>query len=448
MRKTTLIKLLCLALACAMLLPMVIACGNDTPPVTQSSVDEKVEITFSANRGTIVDGNSEVKINKGSKLSESKMPLVEREGYEFLYWSYDRTGNTEWDPVEKFNEDTTLYAVWQEVGSGNNGGNNNGGNGEGGEDNTDKEMVTVKFNTGVGYFEDNKYTYSVEKNGFFTGALPTPVSDNPAHKFEGWFKDAAFTVVASRSDQYSADTELYAYWSTLTQCTDGSYDHTWSGWEETVAPTCTKAGTNSQFCTTCNAENKMTGSPATGHDYRPWEEGFLRRERTCKIPGCGYEQYQEFENITLSTLGKTPASQMSLQMSSGWGSTRVTCLVDGSWDQPDGAVFCGNGCEVKVTINLLTASPMDRIYVKGRGQGAGFNIYVQYEGDSDYTLAGAGSFLSDAQNADKDNRVIPFAPVDNTRNVVSVQIVMTTCSQGQDYWEEVAFIKIPPIEAE
>ena len=32
----------------------------------------------------------------------------------------------------------------------------------------EKETVTVKFNTGVGYFENNKYIYSVEKNGFFT----------------------------------------------------------------------------------------------------------------------------------------------------------------------------------------------------------------------------------------------------------------------------------------
>jgi len=400
-------------------------------------VIEKVEITFSPNRGTIVDGDFEIEINKGSKLSESKLPIVEREGYEFSYWSYDGTGETEWDPAERFTQDTTLYAIWQKVDSGGDGGTGDGTD-------TEKETVTVKFDTGVGYFENNKYTYQVEKNGFFEGSLPIPISDDPKYEFIGWYKDTEYTRLASPSDLYIADTELYSCWITVPQCADGSYDHTWSGWEETVAPTCTKKGVKARFCTICNAESTMTGSPATGHDYGPWDEGFLCRERRCKVSGCGYEQYQELENITLSTLGKIPRNQVSLQMYAGWGTDRLLCLIDGVWDHQNYQVFTGNACEVKVIIDLATPSTMDRIYVKGHGAGSGFYTYVQYEGDSDYTIVGTGSFLNHAQNEDVENRVIPYCEVDNTRKITKVQIVMPICSQGEDFWEEIAFVRVPP----
>ena len=264
--------------------------------------------------------------------------------------------------------------------------------------------------------------------------------------FLGWYKDAMFTQPVSASDKYEVDTVLYAKWTEMSACKDGSFNHQWGFWEDDAMPTCTKAGTQVQFCDKCGAKNTKEGDPALGHNWRPWTEGFLRRERVCAKAGCGVEQYQEFENITLSTLGNTPASQVKLQMGAGWGADRAACVVNGTWDEANSGTFCGNACEVKVTITLLTPAMMDRVYVKGHGGASGFNIYVQYEGDSDYTLVGSGSFLSDAANSDKDNRVIPYAAIDNTRNVVSVQVIMPTSSQGYDYWDEIAFVKIPPVE--
>lgn len=451
MNKKLLLKLLCLALACVLLLPLVMACGEDEN-VPEEPEEETVVVTFITRGGDIISGKDEVELVKGSKLRESKCPEVEKVGYNFKFWAYDKQGTQEWDPGDPFREDTDLYAIWEEKSAGG----NEGGNGDGGNDDEGQtpggnepvvEKVTIRFNTGVGYFEDNKYTYEVDKNGYFNGALPTPVCDDVAMKFEGWFKDAGYTIIASRSDSYAADTELFAYWSQMTPCKDGSYDHIWSAWDENYQkPTCTEPGLKAQYCQTCDTSNTMIGKPAKGHDWPLWQEGFLKRERTCRTLGCGAVQEQEFNNITLSTLGNTPANQLKLEMANGYGSNRVGCIVNGNWDEPNAGTFCGKACEVKVTINLLNYAKMDRIYVKGHHAGASFNILVQYEGDSDYTLVGSGSFLSGEQNADKENRVIPYATVDNTRNVVSVQIVMPNASDGEDYWDEVAFISIPAIE--
>jgi hypothetical protein len=86
MKKATFIKLLCLALACLMLLPMVIACGEEeggdgaaatTGGSTQGTTDssngagneEKVQIVFRLDGGEIVNGSNSIKIVKGSKLT-------------------------------------------------------------------------------------------------------------------------------------------------------------------------------------------------------------------------------------------------------------------------------------------------------------------------------------------------------------------------------------------
>ena len=533
MKNKTFIKILCLVLACLLLVPMIIACGDDEKPDADENKDdapEQVTITFSLRGGYITDGKDEVKITKGAKLAENKVPVVEKDNCEFLGWSYARNDadlEDEWDPADKFSDDTTLYAQWSESTSGGNGGNGGGtgdtvtvtfngrggslvsgsdtivinkggkivnapvfersgytfkcwaydmgglnewfdsdtfaadtplyaiwvegstgggtGGGTGGDDTTNK--ITIEYNTGSGYFEDvNQYEVKIEVGGRIN-VHPTPVHQNPAMSFVAWFKDSACTIQVSPSDKYTTDTTLYAKWLQLSACNDGSYNHDWGFWDTESLPTCTKPGTQSQFCKKCGAKNVMDGDPATGHTWKAWEEGFLRRERVCSTLGCGAQQFQEFENVTLSTLGNSPAAQMKLEMGAGWGSDRVACLVNGNWDEANGGTFCGNSCEVKVTINLVTPTAMDRIYVKGHGLGASFNIYAQYEGDSDYSLVGAGAFLSDAQNG-METRTIPFAAVDNTRKIVSVQVIMPNASFGQDYWDEVAFIVIPPVENE
>lgn len=453
MNKKLLFKLLCLALACVLLLPLVMACGEDNNGgETEEPEEETVVVTFNPRGGDIISGKDEVEIVKGSKLRESKCPEVERNGYTFQYWAYDSKGESEWYPDDKIKEDTDLYAIWKEKTAGGNEGGNEDDNGDeqtpGGD--TTVEKITIRFNTGVGYFEDNKYTYEVDKDGYFNGALPTPVCDNVAMKFEGWFWDETWTKQVSRSDVYSEDVVIFAYWTQMTPCKDGSFDHIWTGWDDDKSPTCTTAGTKAQYCQECNAKNTMPGEPATGHAWPDWQEGFLQRERTCRTLGCGAFQSQKFENITLSTLGNNPAGQVKLGgTGSAWGGDRVGCVVDGVWDHSNEASFDpkGDGSCI-VTITLLNPAAMDRIYVKGYGADSAFKVMVQYEGESDYSLAGMGSFLTSAANADKENRVIPYVGVDNTRKIVSVQVILETPSASAEFMEEVAFIVIPPIAEE
>ena len=420
--------------------------GDSSSSTTGSSGTDKpqggkVTITFSLRGGTIIDGKETVTITSGGKITVDMTPEVERSGYTFKCWTYDRTGASVWNANQTFTKDTYLYAQWEEKST-------TDSSDQGGQAPVDPSgKVTISYETGSGYFENDDDWEKVIESGTRVPLHPTPVNDNPALKFDGWFTDDKFTSQVSNSTKYTADTTLYAKWSEMTKCLDGSYDHYWTAWDTDRLPTCTEPGLAAQYCQTCNAKNTMTGDPATGHKWREWEEGFLKRQRTCGALGCGAEQYQEFENITISTLGTDPDKQIKIFMSEGgWGYGRAACLVNGNWDEPASATFCGKGGEVSVTINLETPSKMDRIYVKGHGAGFAFNVYVQYEGESEYTLVGASSFLSYAQDADKENRVIPFASVDNTTNIVSVKVVVPNSSHGEDYWDEIAFVTIPPIQ--
>ena len=133
MTRTTLIKLFCLAIVCILIIPMVVACGDETQSPTSSSeaAAEKIEITFNPNRGYIVDGNDIVKVDKGGKVKNSQVPEVERDGYDFLGWSYRRNDpdlDYEWFASDKFDEETTLYAIWEKDDTENNNDGNNSGN--------------------------------------------------------------------------------------------------------------------------------------------------------------------------------------------------------------------------------------------------------------------------------------------------------------------------------
>lgn len=448
MNKNTFIKIFCLIVACLLLVPMVIACGDDETPTPTSSSDagvEQVEITFSLRSGYIVDGKDTVKITKGGKLKESQTPEVERQGYEFLGWSYTRNDpelNDAWDAAEKFNDDTTLYAQWKEKSSGNNPGGTDQSNPGGTNSSTQTPdnpgtpvvgTVTITFNTGIGYFEDNRYEVEVEKNGYFNGALPVPVSDDLSWKFNGWFKDAACTQAVSRSDKYTEDVTLYSSWSQMVSCSDGSYNHKWGQWDVDTLPTCTKAGTQAQYCEKCSAKNTIAGDPATGHTWRPWTEGFMRRERFCSKAGCDGAEYQQFKDITIASLGAKPGEQIEGNTEAFYN-VPFTNLINGRWNEGFGEFIGprGNGMAY-VQFNMVEPTYIDRVYFKGQGV-TSINIFVQYEGDSDFTLIGICGAAADKESS-------PFATVDGTKKVLAVKFVEDTPPQGTSQWQEVAFVK-------
>ena len=424
------------------------AVWEETPSIT---------ISFFTAGGDVIDGKTEIQIKKDAKLSIADFPEVEREGYEFVCWSYTKNDPDDaWDPSDKFREDTTLYAVWKEearitISFLAVGGDVIDGKTEiqikKGEklnpadlpevkreyfdfvcwsytknepsdewyegdmfyyDTTlyavwaikepsgdiSQKTVTITFNTGSGYFAGDEYEITIEKDGRLTD-LPIPVHDNPSMEFDGWYKDALFQEAVSYSDKYSSDTTLYAKWIEHVQCIDGSYNHLWGS----------------------------------------WEESFMKKQRQCSRPGCGAIECVNYNNVTAAVLGNNPSMQIK-------GSTDkfyvvpFTNLVNGKWNDSYGEVVCPKGTgEAYVTFTFVEATVLDRIYFKGEGV-TSINVYVKYEGDEEFTLVGicGGTAITDET---------PFLETDTERKIVSVRFVETNPPQGTSKWQEVAFVKIP-----
>ena len=567
MRKATLVKLLCLVVFCALLMPLVMACGDDTPPAASSSTNdatnndngnndggktetvtvnfrgngkgaeingeasvqvtkggklsatqvpealrdgfvldgwaydqkgdnmwtsadifkedtplyaiwsvddgtdnsgnegddsgnsgatnEKVTVNFRGNgKGTEFEGNTTIEVAKGGKLSATQVPSAYRDGYTFEYWAYDSNGDNEWQSGDVFKEDTILYAIWavDTNNGGNNGGtdsSNNGGN----NDSTDSSnnggntgdnggqtpppasnKVTIEFNTGVGYFEDaSLYEVEIDKGGRLS-TLPTPVHESAAMLFVGWYKDANFSVAASRSDKYEADTVLYAYWTEQVTCTDGSYDHVYTAWDTDTQPTCTKAGTVAQYCQYCNAKQSKPGDPAKGHQFGAWQEAFMARERTCARLGCGEKEIQSFKDVTLEVLGSAPAEQIEGN-TDAFFQVPFTALINGTWNESYGKFVGPNGSATAYVIfTLVEPTTLDRIYFKGDGT-VNMNIYVQYEGEDDYTFIGLCAGVSDKENT-------PFKEPDPTKKIAKIKFQEENPKRGESLWQEVAFVKV------
>ncbi len=494
MRKSTLVKLLCLALVCMLLIPMVIACGDDEEEGTgstsstpasnnggdNSATTEKVTIVFKGNaQGVVFEGEKSVEIAKGSKLSEADVPEVFLTGYDFVYWAYDKNGDEEWNEAEKFNEDDVLYAIWapksnDNASSGNNGGTSSSDNGTNssvpgtdssvpgtdssvpgtdssvpGTDSTAPgtdssnppvvtppadDMITIEFNTGIGYFEDDsQYEIEIKKGGRLS-TLPTPVHENPAMLFEGWYKDSSYAVAVSRSDKYEESVMLYAYWIEQAECTDGSYDHLYSTWDTDTQPDCTRPGTVARFCSYCNDKQVKQGDPAKGHLWGQWQEAFMARERTCGRLGCGEKEIQNFADVTMTVLGNKPADQIEGN-SDAFYDVPFTALINGTWNEGSGHFVGprGNGAAY-VIFTFIEPTAIDRIYFKGDGS-VSMNILVQYEGEDDFTFIGLCAGAADKENT-------PFKEPDPTKKIVKVKFQEDNPPKGTSMWQEVAFVKV------
>ena len=438
MKKATLIKLICLAIACMLLLPVIIACGEDTtPPSTDSSTtqtNDTITVSFSPRGGDIIDGDEEIEIEKGTKLKRSMLPEVEKSGYNFLYWAYDRAGEEEWDSVDVFDKNTTLYAIWEEKGGNNSGDTTNSTTGGNNQPDVPEEKVTIEFDTGRGYFTDsNDYEKVINKGGRLD-KFPTPVTDESGWAFDGWYKDAACTIAASLSNKYEADTVLYANWTQKAECTDGSYDHLYGAWEEDQKADCTKPGTSARYCEYCQNKEIKIGDPAKGHQFGQWEEAFMAKQRICSRLGCGEKEIISYKNVTVSVLGSNPAEQIE-------GSTAnfyvvpFTNLINNRWDEGFGEFVGpkGNGTAY-VQFNLIEATTLDRIYFKGEGV-TSINVYVQYEGEDDFTLVGICGAAPDKEST-------PFVEPDADKKILSIKFVEDNPPNGTSKWQEVAFVKV------
>ena len=412
---------------------------SSTNPGTPST--GKVGIVFDGNGGSVVFDY--IEIESGSKLAYSNVPSATRSGYILKGWAYDPYGNEMWSARnDTFTDaETTLFAVWEKEQSGSTtdpsqGTTNSSGSNVDNPSTGDK--VTIEFNTGTGYFEDaNDYEMEIDKGGRIP-SFPTPVHDNEAMVFDGWYEDAEFTVAASRSKKYDADAMLYAKWTEMVECSDGSYDHVWGSWDMDTKPDCKNAGKDARYCSICGNKQFKDGDPALGHLWNSWEEAFMRRERSCGRLGCTEKEIIEYQDVTLKVLGNTPGDQVEGSADKFYV-VPFTNLINGRWDEGHGEFVGpkGNGA-AHVQFNLVEATTLDRIYFKGEGV-TSINVYVQYQGESDFTLVGVCSSSPDKESA-------PFVSPDATKNVVAIKFVEDNPPNGTSKWQEVAFVKVAEAE--
>jgi len=75
---------------------------------------ETVKITFDADGGDLADDKKSVTIDKGDSLSDDDLPSTSRDHYTFTGWYKDEDKKTKYDG-SSFNEDSTLYAGWDQT---------------------------------------------------------------------------------------------------------------------------------------------------------------------------------------------------------------------------------------------------------------------------------------------------------------------------------------------
>ena len=212
------------------------------------------------------------------------------------------------------------------------------------------------------------------------------------------------------------------------------YDHLYSVWDTDALPTCEKAGTVARFCNYCNDKQVKPGDPARGHNWGSWAETFMAKERICNRLGCGEREIVNFENVTLAALGSAPAKQIDGSVDKFYG-VPFTNLINGNWADSgsNGGVLSPKGQGTAYVIfTLVEPMYLDRIYFKGDGA-VSMNIYVQYEGEEEFTFIGLCGGTAERENT-------PFKEPNPEKRIAKVKLQEDNPPNGTSLWQEVAFV--------
>lgn len=399
MKKSTLIKVLALALTAIFAFSLV-ACGGGN--VEDNS--EKVTVFLDPNGGDLGDEPDEFQAVVDEAIG--KLPTPTRGGYKFLGWFEDGNEKWEYDRKEKVPDyDLELVALWEPLG----------------------ELVTVEFSveTDAVLSTDVTYIEVVKDQKISTALNALPTATREGYYFKGW-KDASNNTV-SLTTKVTGDIVVSPVWEKIVYCFDGTENHQWNAFQDKSEATCTQDATRARSCNLCGHEEVIVTTPATGHRFDDYvlgtnANGALVRSHTCV-------ECEEVETDPLKNISFTDFQSPVLDGDCYMGTYSVANIVDGDFKY---GTFCGKGTGA-LTVTL-TAKDSEGVYVdvfcvSGSG-GATYTVSAIY---ADGTRADIGPGAFGGSREDSATKSFEINAV-----VVSLVVTMPSPSNGSDYWAEIA----------
>ena len=407
MKKSTIVKIVLLALVAVFAFTLV-ACGGGNTGDNGSG--EKITIYLDPNGGDLGDQADEIQVVVGENIG--KLPTPTRGGYKFLGWYED--GNERWeiDRKTKAEYDMDAVALWEPLG----------------------ELVTVEFlvnDSGASLNSDTPYVEVVKGQKISTVLKILPTASRADYNFKGW-KDISTGAIVTATTQVNSDIVISPIWEKIVYCLDGTENHGWNAWQEATEATCTSPAQSSRSCGVCGHIEYNVTQEALGHRYGDFsmttsESGSLVRTQECTE--CGDKNTEPLNNITYTDFN-TPVVDGEIMTGGQYGPTN---LVDGDWKY---GTFCGKGTGA-VTVTLKSKDTngvyVDVFCVAGAGS-ATYTVSVTYANGETKDL-GLGAFGGNrSESAVKSFEI--------GAEIVQIVINMPSPSNGMDFWAEIAALTV------
>ena len=187
-----------------------VAMAEGDAPATQQQTQNEVKIfnvMVHANGGTFTSGNNTgqagdymVTVQDGGSLV-SALPQVQRDGYLFAGWSYDKDGKSPIVATDFVSANTEVYAQWTKQ-----------------KPVVDAKQFNVTVSTNGGTIADGDHKgeagdiqVSAAQDSVLVNALPTVTREG--YTFAGWSYDKDGNSKVLDTDFVSANTFVYAQWT-------------------------------------------------------------------------------------------------------------------------------------------------------------------------------------------------------------------------------------------
>ena len=402
MKKNTLIKLLCLALVCMLVLPMVVACGGGAPT-------KRWTVTLDPNGGELPeDAIDEFEVDDEDRIG--KLPNPTRKGYTFLGW-YDIDDTAMSEKITRSFEveyDIDLVAHWTK--------------------NTENPLTYVTFKLGPGETMDGETVISLEAGDRLNSVLTAlPVPEKADYNFVEWV-DANGKPVTLIS-VINGDTVLTPTWKQIVYCLDGTENHDWGsggGWKIKTEASCTDPEVRERTCAICKIPETLKVGEALGHKYDWNDDVPMQRTGICSV--CQDVSEIKFVDVTLKAMGK---GNPVIDSAAGWGNDMGASLIDGNWDDKP---FAGNQKPVTVTLDFESNTVVDLIYVAGQGSAGYIITWYDVNGEElGYDRGGFGSKEAGTY----------ISAFEVGAEISKVVVYMETPSYGADFWGEIRLAQYP-----